>query len=64
MYDVCLYAYDTGLITYKGAIFEGGGSAGTDNLGTDPVPETTLGAGTWWVAATVDCGVNYYGNVV
>ena len=43
--------------------FGGDGCAGTDTLGTDAVSGTTLGSIAGWFVTTVDCVVNYYGNV-
>ena len=47
----------------EGAILGGDGCAGTDTLVTDAVYETTPGAVAGWGATTIDCGVNYDGNV-
>ena len=44
-------------------IFGGDGCDGTDTLGPDVVSETNLIAGAEWGRTTVDCGVNYNGDV-
>ena len=62
MYDVFFCAYETGLVISEGVIFGGDGCSGTDNLRTDAVSETTLGAVAGWVATNIECGVNSYGN--
>ena len=47
----------------EGDIFGGDGCDGTETLRTDSVSETTIGDAIGWGAATVDCGVNFDGNV-
>ena len=64
MYDVLLVCEgDTSLLVEEGAVLGGDGCDGTYTLRTDAVSDTTLGSGAGWVATTVDCGVNYDGNI-
>ena len=58
MYDVWIY-----LVVSESEIIGGDGCDVTDTLGTVAVSETTLRAGAGWGTTTVDCGVNYNGNL-
>ena len=63
LYYVCLCVDETAYFLSRRENFGDDGSAATNSLRTDAVSETTLGAGTGWVATTVDFGVNFDSNV-
>ena len=62
-YDVLLCADETSLVVSESVILGVDGCDVTDTPRTYAVCETTIGAGSGWGAITVDCGVNYYGNI-
>ena len=63
MYEVFLCEDDTGLMISESYNCGSDGCSGTDTLITDAVSETTLVAGTGWVAIAVDCGDSLYCDV-
>ena len=64
LYDVCLECEgDASFVVAEGVTFVGDGCASTDTLLTDVVYQTTLRSGSGGGETTVDCGVNYDGNM-